>query len=195
MTTIIATAMSAWAMAMRMSTKEKPVSLAPSTLISSRIGTTARSWNRRTEKLARPVCVPSRLASDSSCTTIAVEDSDKAYQRQNDGSDQHLQPAQSEDETAQGDQALEGQFHADQKKQEDDAKFGKPSEFVRFGEDETGEPGVGLNELAQHVGTDQRANNEEAQDRTDAKLAENRDDHAGRSEEYQCFLVGKGIDE
>jgi hypothetical protein len=47
---------------------------APSTAMVNRIGATARSWKRRTEKLARPVGAFRRFCSASTGTTIAVDD-------------------------------------------------------------------------------------------------------------------------
>ena len=44
----------------------------------NRNGSTAKSWHSRMAKLVRPVAVPKRRFSASSCMTIAVDDSAKA---------------------------------------------------------------------------------------------------------------------
>jgi len=52
-------------------------SLAPKAARRMRMGTTARSWNSSTAKLARPCAAPISPRSFSNCMTIAVEESAK----------------------------------------------------------------------------------------------------------------------
>ena len=72
-------ASAAWPSARPMLTTQIAIALAGRGCeTSSSNGMTARSWNSRMAKLVRPVCEPRRFASDSSCTTMAVDDSDRA---------------------------------------------------------------------------------------------------------------------
>ena len=112
----------------------------------NRIGATARSWNSRTEKVARPVGEASRFCAASTGTTIAVEDSASASaddggrrrlgaEREGDRAERRrtgddLQRAEAEDEAPQRPQALPGQLQADHEQQEDDAELGEVRDLL-----------------------------------------------------------------
>ena len=75
-----------------------------------------------------------------------------------------LQAAKPENQPAHGHQALEGKLDADQEQEEHDAEFAERAQFLGIGEAEIVEPGKVCGKAAQHIGADQDADDQKAQD-------------------------------
>ena len=119
-------------------------------------GATARSWNRSTEKVARPVGEASRFCAARTGTTIAVEDSASATpdeggrrrlgaERKGDRAEHgragdDLQRAEAEDEAPQRPQALPGQLDADHEQEEHDAELGEVRDLLAVADRDPGQP-------------------------------------------------------
>ena len=101
----------------------------------------------------------------------------------------HLQTAEAEDQAPHGVEALEGQFDADQEKQEDHAQLGDVAEVFGIGNVEALQHGHGMDEVAQHVLAEQHAHHQEGHDGVDAQPEEQRHGKARHAEDDQEFLV------
>ena len=156
-------------------------------------GATSRSWNSRTEKIARPVRVLSRRLSASTGTTIAVEDKASAApvtiaagwarpsaprdEKERDAANADLERAEAEDEAAQQDEALQRQLQPDVEHQEHHAEGGDGGDIFRIGENRDPERQKSV-DPAQHMGADHHAGDEEAEHRADPQTAEQGHDDA-----------------
>ena len=203
-------ASAAWASASTRPASIEPPVRVPRRETNSSIGTTARSWASRIEKLARPAVVVRRRWLERTSMTMAVEDSARhapmidggagaAAEQRGDAADHgraqhHLQAAQPEHQTAHGDEALVGQLQADQEQQEDDAELGDPGDVLGVDDRDPVEERERALKGAQAERAEDRAGRQVAQHRVHAPALHQRHDDAGGAEHHQRVGIGIEVD-
>ena len=156
-------------------------------------GATSRSWNSRTEKIARPVRVLSRRLSASTGTTIAVEDKAsaapvtiaagwgrprlRAMRKSATPQTATWSAPRPKTKRRSSMQALQRQLQPDVEHQEHHAESGDGGDILRIGENREPERQQSV-EPAQHMGADHHAGDEKAQHRADPQTAEQGHDDA-----------------